>query len=216
MAKKQRRKFKREQKDAAVQDIVTGRKTKAQVREELDIVPSVLERWLAKAKDKAQAPTAASPEAESPPTTKTTGRKKKRGVRYPQKFRYDAARRVEAGEKGNAVAKDLGVSDATIYNWHEQLKAGALRDPAEQDASAPGNGNGHASGKVNGHPIVVRRPVKRQVVNVSSLSTDDEHVLGGIIFLNEAADQLDGVRPADLNPFQLNVLQARAYLTRRR
>ena len=47
--------------------------------------------------------------------------------RYPREFRRAACERLVAGERVSSLAKELGVSDATLYLWKRQALIDAGR-----------------------------------------------------------------------------------------
>jgi transposase len=60
--------------------------------------------------------------------------KKKIQKRYDREFKLGAVRLVvEEGKSINQVAKDLGVSDKSLYSWVAQFKA-------DREVSFPGSG----------------------------------------------------------------------------
>ena len=51
---------------------------------------------------------------------------------YTPEFRELAVKRVKAGQRIGAVAKDLGLSDQTLRNWVKASDAGKLNGPGSK------------------------------------------------------------------------------------
>ena len=59
-----------------------------------------------------------------------TKSKKKRRSRYTDEFKAGAVRLVAEGRAASAVAHDLGIHAASVYNWVRQAAVDAGRGPA--------------------------------------------------------------------------------------
>lgn len=104
-----------------------------------------------------------------------------------------AVAELNAGGKAKEIAAKNHVSEASVYAWRKKFRSGGALVPVDDTP----------------HKVSVFRTGKKNGVTVIA---DAIGVHDATIFLNMAAADLDGVRPRDLSPFELKVLQARSSL----